>query len=277
MKAVAAHPVSRVTAGGMAGASRVLPEEVAVALSYNGGTQAVMMASPGDLEDFARGFTLTEGIADPARIESITPVETALGIDLQIWLPEADAARLAERRRNGAGPVGCGLCGIESLDQALRPATPVSGDLTLTADQVRQAVADLPRHQPLHDLARSVHAAGFWRPDAGQGGGLVLAREDVGRHNALDKLAGGLLAQGLAGNSGVVVMTSRVSVDLVQKACRIGAPVLIAVSAPTGAALTLAEAAGLTVIGLARAESFEIFTHPGRIVPAAPRGQSHVA
>lgn len=240
---------------------RILPEEVAVALSFNGTTQAVMMATPADLEDFARGFTLTEGIADPAGIAGIAPVETALGIDLQIWLEPGAAARLANRRRMMAGPVGCGLCGIESLEEAMRPVQPVAEGVTLDAAGLCRGIAELQKHQPFHDAARALHAAAFWLPDAG----VVLAREDVGRHNALDKLAGGMLARGLAAGQGAVLLTSRLSVDLVQKAARIGAPVLVAVSAPTGAALALAEACGITVVAMARPDRIEIYTHPHRI------------
>ncbi len=241
---------------------RLLPAEVAVALSYNGSTQAVMMASPADLEDFATGFTLTEGIADPAEIAEITVQETPLGIDLQIWLEAEAEARLSARRRSMAGPVGCGLCGIDSLEEATRRPPQVSADLRLTPDQVMAAIAGLPAHQPLHDRTRAVHAAGFFQP----GQGIILAREDVGRHNALDKLGGALVRQGIARDAGAVVLTSRVSIDMVQKCARLGVPVLIAVSAPTTAALALAEEAGITVCALARPDRFELFTHPERIV-----------
>ncbi|MFN6979074.1 MAG: formate dehydrogenase accessory sulfurtransferase FdhD, partial [Gemmobacter sp.] len=212
--------------GGPAGA-RGLAEEVAVAVSYNGMTQAVMMATPADLEDFARGFTLTEGIADPAAIAGIEPVSVPEGIDLRIWLRPDAAARLAERRRSMAGPVGCGLCGLESLAEAMRPVLPVTAVLTMTAAEVMAAMAALPAHQPLHDATRAAHCAALFVPRRG----IVLAREDVGRHNALDKLAGGLIAAGIAAGQGALVVTSRVSVDLVQKAGRMGAPVLIAASA----------------------------------------------
>jgi FdhD protein len=257
-----------VTALGGADALRALPEEVAVALSYNGSTQAVMMATPADLDDFATGFTLTEGIADPAAITGITPVTTPHGIDLQIWLDTDAADALGRRRRSMAGPVGCGLCGIESLEQATRPARAVPhSDLTLSAGDVLAAAAALTAHQPLHDATRAAHAAGFWVPGRGVGTdrGMLAAREDVGRHNALDKLAGALMRQGIDPATGAVVITSRVSLDMVQKCAAIGAPVLIAASAPTGAALALAGAAGLTVAGLVRADRFEVFTHAARI------------
>lgn len=242
--------------------TRMLPAEVAVALSYNGSTQAVMMATPDALEDFAYGFSLTEGIARPDEIESIEVVETARGVDVQMWLvPEAEA-RLTKRRRTMAGPVGCGLCGIDSLEEATRVLPPVTAALSITPSQICAAVAALPAHQGLHDATRAVHAAAFWTPS----GGIVAAREDVGRHNALDKLAGAMLRRGI-GAKGAIVLTSRVSIDMVQKCAAMGVPVLIAVSAPTAHAVEMAEAAGITLIALARPDRFEAFTHTDRIHP----------
>ncbi|NUB44951.1 formate dehydrogenase accessory sulfurtransferase FdhD [Fertoebacter nigrum] len=296
-------------AGRLTEGTRMLPEETAVAISYNGTTQAVMMATPADLEDFALGFSLTEGIAAPDEIDSITAVETDRGIDLQIWLVGPAGDRLAARRRSMAGPVGCGLCGIDSLDEALRavPPVPPSG-LALTAAQVMAAIAALPGHQPLHDATRAVHAAAFWRP----GQGIIAAREDVGRHNALDKLAGALVCGGAGmvrasthptgsdeparrggspavgcvlartepstvypkAHDGAIILTSRVSIDMVQKCARIGAAVVIAVSAPTAHAVRMADAAGISLIGLARPDGFEVFTHPSRI---STQEAAHVA
>lgn len=239
---------------------REVPEEVAVALTCNGTTQAVMMATPADLEDFARGFLLTEGIADPTEVQSIEVVETSRGIDVQIWLSDGAQTRLEARRRSRMGPVGCGLCGIESLEEATRDLPVVTVDLRLTAGDVTAAMAALAPMQPLHMATRAAHAAGFWVP----GQGMVAVREDVGRHNALDKLAGALVG---ADRSGAVVLTSRVSLDMVQKCARLGAPVLIAAAAPTAAALEAAEKAGLTVVACARGDRFEVFTHPHRIGP----------
>lgn len=248
---------------------RMLPEELAIAISYNGSTQAVMMATPADLIDFAYGFSLTEGIARPDEIETVTPVEGAKGIDLQIWLRPEAQARMTARRRSMTGPVGCGLCGIDSLEEAVRAPTPIPDlPFTISPNEIRAAIASLPGAQPLHDSTRAAHAAGFWS------GGLIAAREDVGRHNALDKLAGHLALT--LRQTGAVLLTSRVSIDMVQKVAAMGQPVLIAVSAPTAHAVDLAHQAGLTLIGLARPDRFEVFTHPGRI--AAPNaGASHVA
>ena len=186
---------------------------------------------------------------------------------MQIWLQPQAEARLAKRRRTMAGPVGCGLCGIDSLDEAMRKLKPVpKSSFTMTASQVMQAIAALPGAQPLHDATRAAHAAGFWS------GGLIAVREDVGRHNALDKLAGHLVRAGTH-PTGAVLLTSRVSIDMVQKVAVLGAPVLIAVSAPTAHAVTLADEAGITLIALARFDRFDLFTHPDRLI----HEEAHVA
>jgi FdhD protein len=257
------RPVQRLSfgAGAVASGGRTLPEEVAVALSFNGSTQAVMMATPGDLVDFAYGFALTEGIATPSEIDSVEVVDLAQGVDVQIWLQPQAEARLARRRRTMAGPVGCGLCGIDSLDEAVRKMTPVQkSSFTLRPSQVMQAIATLTGAQPLHDATRAVHAAGFWAQ------GLQAAREDVGRHNALDKLVGGMVRAEISAQ-GAVLLTSRVSIDMVQKVAALGAPMLIAVSAPTAHAVTMADEAGITLIALAKQDRFEVFTHTDRLIP----------
>ena len=243
----------------VAAGERVLPEEVAVALSFNGTTQAVMMATPVDLEDFGVGFALTEGIASPEEILSIEVVELPRGRDVQVWLqPEAEA-RMSARRRTMSGPVGCGLCGIDSIDQALREVPVVAPSaFRMTPAQVLAAVAALPGEQKLHDATRAVHGAAFWN------GRVLLAREDVGRHNALDKLVGGMVRQGIR-PEGAVVLTSRVSTDMVQKVAMLGAPMIIAVSAPTAEAVELAERAGITLVALARGDRFEVFSHTDRL------------
>ncbi|TCO70507.1 formate dehydrogenase accessory sulfurtransferase FdhD [Rhodovulum euryhalinum] len=240
-----------------------LPEEVPVALSYDGTTHAVMLASPTDLEDFALGFSLSEGIVEaPGQIGRIERVDHPEGIEMRMWLAPGLGARLMVRRRAMAGPVGCGLCGIDSLREAARPLPPLPpGGLRLGADDVGRAMAALARAQPLHDATRAMHAAGFWT----QAEGLVAAREDVGRHNALDKLTGALARAGRDASGGAVVVTSRVSIELIQKAVLARAPVLIAVSAPTSRAVAAAEATGLTLIARARGAGFDIHTHPDRI------------
>lgn len=248
---------------GIAQGQRPLPSEVAVALSFNGSTQAVMMATPSDLTDFAYGFALTEGIATPDQIESVEPVETEKGIDLQIWLKTDAEQRLAARRRTMAGPVGCGLCGIDSIEQAVRSVPHVApSSFRMSPEQVNAAVASLTAQQPLHDITRAAHCAAYWTP-----AGIFAAREDVGRHNALDKLVGHVVRNGRP--QGAVILTSRVSIDMVQKVATLGAPVLIAVSAPTATAVDLAEEAGITLIALARSDRFEVFSHSDRLTKAA--------
>jgi len=244
-------------------AARRLAEEVPVALSYDGTTQAVMLASPSDLEEFALGFSLGEGIvADPSEIAEIERVDHESGIEMRMWLAPGRGVRLIERRRNMAGPVGCGLCGIDSLEAATRalPRVP-QGALRLDPDMLASAFRELAEAQLLHEATHAAHAAGFWTP----GEGLVVAREDVGRHNALDKLVGALARRGRGAAGGAIVMTSRISIELVEKAAMAGAPLLAAISAPTARAVEAAEAAGVTLVARARGGTFELYTHPERI------------
>ncbi|MDM9621458.1 formate dehydrogenase accessory sulfurtransferase FdhD [Rhizobium sp. S96] len=251
--------------GVMVAGERIVPEEVPIAFSYGGSTHAVMMGTPADLEDFAIGFSLTEGIiARRDEISAIEVVESEQGIDVQVSLVDEAALALTARRRSMAGPVGCGLCGIESIEQAVRSVPDVSAaGMTISHEQIVEAISLLNGAQPLHRETRAVHGAGFYVP----GQGLVAVREDVGRHNALDKLCGAVVRLGLSGAGGVVAVTSRLSVEMVQKAAILGSPVLIAISAPTALAIRTAEQAGMTLIALVRGEDFEIFTHSHRIQP----------
>jgi len=250
-------------------ANRMVPEETPIALSYGGTTHAVMMASPADFEDFALGFSITEGIVgEPDEIDFIEVQDLGAGIDIQIPLKDTANRRFEARRRRLAGPVGCGLCGIESIEEAMRSVVDVDASrVTLTSQDIVQAVQLLSKVQPLHSQTGAVHAAGFYVP----GEGIVMAREDVGRHNALDKLAGALSKAGIKGSTGAVVVTSRVSVEMVQKTASIGAPFILAVSAPTALAIRTAESAGMTLVALVRGEDFDIFTHPDRVVFGAEK------
>jgi FdhD protein len=250
---------------------RAIPEETAIAFTYNAGTYAVMMATPQDLADFAVGFSITEGVVESAEaICELDIVESELGIELRMWLRDAEAAELSGRRRKIAGPTGCGLCGIESLAEAMRPPPAVGTGRSFTPDEIMTAMSSLAPAQALNQETRAVHAAALWTPAQG----LVALREDVGRHNALDKLAGALAQSGMAAADGLIVLTSRVSIEMLQKAAAIGAPTLVAVSAPTALALRMAEEAAITLVAVARADGFEVFTHPHRIQGAQA---SHVA
>lgn len=240
---------------------RSLAPEVPVALVYDGATMAVMMASPMDAVDFAYGFSASEGICAVEDIAEVEPVEEAGGLDLRIWLRPGAQLRQSLARQMRPGPVGCGICGRESLAEALRdlPPLPDTG-FALSADGVLQAVQDLPALQLHHQATRAMHAAAFW-----DGPQLTTLREDVGRHNALDKLAGALLRQGADLRRGAVLMTSRISVDLVQKAVALRVPVLIGLSAATEGAVARARSLGLTLIANAGAEGFDLFSAPERV------------
>jgi len=260
--------------GRMLDGVRAIPEEVPVAISYNGGSYAVMMATPADLEDFAVGFSLSEGVIDAAtQIETFEVVEHDDGVELRMWIGGAHAERLQQRRRHIAGPTGCGLCGVDSIAEAVRPVAVVGAGRLFSPQQIVAAIEAMPPLQKLNIETRAVHAAAYCTPERG----IVVLREDVGRHNALDKLAGALARDKIDATEGMVLLTSRVSVEMVQKTAALGAAVLVAVSAPTALAVRMAEAAGITLAAIARADGFEIFTHPHRIAVRHDQGAADVA
>lgn len=234
-------------------------EETAVALVFNGISHAVMMASPLDLEDFALGFALSEGIiARPAELIDLEVVPGCDGIAVEITLVESRFQQLKQVRRSLAGRTGCGLCGYESLDAAIRPISHVASSQQVRATDVSAAMALLQQSQPLNAATGATHVAMWWRPDA------VIAREDVGRHNALDKLIGATART--AGRDGIIVMSSRASYEIVHKAAAAGFSVVSAVSAPTALAIRMAEEAGVTLIGFARGERLTVYSHAGRVL-----------
>jgi FdhD protein len=250
---------------------RAVPEETALAITYNGGTYAVMMGTPQDYRDFAYGFSLSEGVvASIDEIESFEAVEFEDGVELRMWLASDKAESISARRRQIAGPTGCGLCGIDSITEAVKPAAVVAPGGSFSFDQIMTAMDALAPLQKINVETRAVHAAAFWTPASG----IVALREDVGRHNALDKLAGALAQAKVDEAKGMVLLTSRVSVEMVQKTAAIGAPLMVSVSAPTALAIRMAEAAGITLAAIARSDGFEVFTHPGRVIADAS-GQEH--
>ncbi|HEY4041947.1 MAG TPA: formate dehydrogenase accessory sulfurtransferase FdhD, partial [Rhodopila sp.] len=218
---------------------------------------------PADLEDFAYGFSLSEGIIqEAADILALDIVEVPDGIECRMDLATDRLQALTRRQRRLAGPSGCGLCGLDSLAAAIRPAPRVVTGRTCTPATIQQAMRAMAAAQCMNAATHAVHAAAFWT----QGSELVALREDVGRHNALDKLSGALLRAGAAAADGLLLLSSRVSVEMVQKTATLGAPVIVAISAPTSLAIEVADAAGITLICVARADGFEVFTHPDRII-----------
>ena len=240
----------------------MIAAEVPVALVYNGRPHAVMMCTPSDLEDFATGFTLTEGIADPASVRRIDVVRYSRGIEVQIEIPAAAAESLSERGRTMTGRTGCGLCGVEVIDEALRAVAPVRSDSRFTREALWRAGKSLPAHQRLNNETNAIHAATWCTSD----GETRFVREDVGRHNAVDKVIGALARAACDAGQGFLVVTSRASYELVQKAAAAGIPLLAAVSRPTALAVQLASDAGITLVGLLRGRTANVYTHPARIV-----------
>lgn len=239
-----------------------IAEEVPISLIYNGVPHVVMLATPADLEEFALGFSITEGIIkNPQELLSARIYNRSNGIEVQIKIPDHRFQCLADKGRNLTGRTGCGLCGASTLRQAIRQPNPVNGDLTLSAAELRSALTDINQYQKLNQLTGAVHAAAWATPEQG----ILNIREDVGRHNALDKLIGFLLRMGKDLSSGFVIVTSRASYEMVQKTAWVGITLLVAVSAPTGLAIRLAEEAGLTLVGFARDDQHVVYTHPQRL------------
>lgn len=260
-------PVLRIGADGRrTEAHDQVAAECPVALEYNGISHAVMMASPGDLEDFALGFSLSEGIVQaPREVFDIEVQPRANGISVRIEIAAERFVQLKERRRNLVGRTGCGICGAETIEQALRPLTTVTQDMRMPAQYLHAGLIAMQRRQPLQQTTGATHACGWLNAS----GLLEEVREDVGRHNALDKLIGARARRhtlsGSAFADGAVLTTSRASVEMVQKAAGMGAAILVAISAPTALAIDIAERTGLTLVGFTRPAGSVCYSHPQRL------------
>ena len=239
-----------------------IAEEVPISLIYNQIPHVVMLATPTNLEEFALGFSITEGIIkSPHELLSARVYNRSNGIEVQLKIPEHRFDRLSDKGRNLTGRTGCGLCGASTLQQAIRQPNTVKGELSVSAEDLRSALFDIGNHQKLNHITGAVHAAAWVVP----GQGITDIREDVGRHNALDKLIGCLLRNNQDLSSGFIIITSRASYEMVQKTAWVGISLLAAISAPTGLAIRLANETGLTLIGFARDDQHVVYTHPRRL------------
>jgi len=244
-----------------------LAEETPVALIYNGVSHAVMLATSLDLEDFALGFSLSEGIIEsPSELYGVEIQSQQNGVALHCEIASERFAQLKQRRRTLAGKTGCGLCGAESLEQAVRYPHPIGNERTFSAASITQGLQAIQSQQQLQQKTGATHACAYILAD-----GMVLElREDVGRHNALDKLVGALAKRkaqhGLP--DGFIITTSRASFEMVQKTASAGIPMLVAVSAPTGLAVRVAEQCGLTLVGFARKDRYVVYSQPHRVLSA---------
>lgn len=243
--------------------AETIAEETPVAIVYNGIPHVVMMATPQDLEDFVLGFSITEElIRSPADLERVEVVRYSRGIEIQAMVNPVCGEVIAGKTRRLTGRTGCGICGADSVAMVLKELHRVEDNVSIRPEAIRCALDSLVSHQELNAEAHAVHAAGW----AGLDGTIQVVREDVGRHNALDKLIGALLKAGTDPKSGFVVVTSRASFEMVQKTTVLGAPLMAAISGPTGLAVRIAQQAGLTLVGFARRGGHTVYTHPGRLV-----------
>lgn len=243
--------------------ARDVAAEVAVALSYNGVAHVVMFMSPLHVEDFVTGFSLSEGIIDEASdILSLDIIESEQGLLAQVEISKANFEKVLSRRRNLPGQSGCGICGVIELEEAMRPLRQVCSEVSVPQEAIFKALSAMRGAQELNEMTRSVHGAAFVSPD----GDILAVREDIGRHNALDKLIGHLAREGVSPQSGFLLLTSRCSVELVQKAVVTGFGLMVTISAPTGLALDMARAAGLGLACVAREDTMLIYNNPGERV-----------
>lgn len=261
------RPVRRLCAGEEQLLDDHVAEEVPVAFVYNDEPFAVMMATPSDLTDFATGFALSEGIVEAAADVAVERIEHLIeGIEIRLRIPPGRAEALERRRRSMSGRSGCGICGSELLEAALRWPAPVSAQPRVAVPALRRALQELRQSQVINALTGATHAAGWAALD----GGLRLSREDVGRHNALDKLIGAMHVASEDPGTGFLVVTSRASYEMAMKAASAGIALMAAVSAPTALAISLADRANLTLVGFARDDGHAVYTHGERLLRAAP-------
>jgi FdhD protein len=259
-------PVLRWKRGELTQTTDFVTEEVPVALVYHGVPHVVMLASPADLEDYAVGFTVSEGlVGSPREIQSVEVVRGAESIEVRIGIAGERFSELLRRRRNLTGRSGCGLCGAETVEEAIRPPVKVASGPTVSAVELHEALVQLESMQPVNARTGSIHAAAWVMPGPGGKKGIQLVREDVGRHNALDKVIGALVRSEADVAAGYALITSRASFEMVQKAAAAGIAFVAAVSAPTALAIRMAEQTGVTLVGFARRDQHVVYAHPERL------------
>jgi formate dehydrogenase accessory protein FdhD len=262
-----AKPLLEVTArewrdGSVEERPQQIVEETPIVIVYNAIPHVVMMATPADLEDFVLGFSITEElIRTPADLRDVKVVRYGQGIEVQASIDEACEAVVASRARRLSGRTGCGICGSDSIDAVMKTLHTVPAGQPVKPDAIAAALEALATRQTLNAASGAVHAAAWGRLD----GTVEEVREDVGRHNALDKLIGALLRRDADPERGFILVTSRASFEMVQKAAIFGSPLLVAISGPTGLAVRVAEQSGMTLVGFARGERLTVYTHPERI------------
>lgn len=249
--------------GRLDGAVDQVAEEQPIALTFQGIPHVVMMTTPEHLEDLGVGFTLSEAIVHDAKeIKSVAVLNESGALEVRLDIAAERFSAVLQQRRNLTGRTGCGVCGAETIEQVVRHPAPVGKGIAISADELHRTLAALQEQQPLNAQTGSVHAAAWCLP----GKGIQVLREDVGRHNALDKVIGALVRQNLDATQGYVIITSRASYEMVQKAATVGITLLVAVSAPTALAIRLAEEANLTLIGFARPNQHVIYAHAERLI-----------
>lgn len=254
--------------------SDAVAEELPVALIYNDRPHAVMMATPVDLEDFALGFSLSEGIIADANEFGSARIDPALaGIEIHISIPDERAAVLEQRVRQLTGRTGCGLCGAQTLDAAVRHPAAVKEPATFTEIALLRAISELQTRQTINIATGATHAAAWVLPN----GFVDVVREDVGRHNALDKLIGTMMRNGADVQQGFMLVTSRGSYEMVMKAATVGIGILVAMSAPTALAIALANEANVTLIGFARTDGYSVYANGHRLIEEKPNAKGAVA